>query len=174
MENPSQENSVWYRWSAPPNMIVYVDCNLQTFIYAGSGLNNLTLLGNSHFIAAKGQTYYIALSGPPSLFTLTLMAALLPSNDLEQNLISFGQGASYRFYNLGAGKEENLSTNDYSVYWSWTAPATNLILSFDNSVSGPEWPIQHLLASPVGEFRLSLNGQPFAQNTLNPGQNWTL
>ncbi|HQL77284.1 MAG TPA: chitobiase/beta-hexosaminidase C-terminal domain-containing protein [Verrucomicrobiota bacterium] len=173
LENPSQENSVWYRWSAPTNMIVYVDCNLQTFIYSGSGLNNLTLLGNNHFIAARGQTYYIAVSGPPSLFTLTLMAALLPSNDLEQNLISFGQGASYRFYNLGAGKEENLSTNDYSVYWSWTAPATNLVLSFDNAVSGPEWPLQHLLCSPVGEFRIYLNGQLFAQNVLAPGQNWT-
>jgi hypothetical protein len=102
------------------------------------------------------------------------MAALLPSNDLEQNLISFGQGASYRFYNLGAGKEENLSTNDYSVYWSWTAPATNLILSFDNSVSGPEGPLQHLLASPCRRVPGLSQRTTVCPNTLNPGQNWTL
>ena len=137
------QSSVWYRWTAPSNGTVTLDCEPAyqsvVAVYSGSELSNLVQIasqsgaGSLTFTTEAGASYYIAVDEyyyGSSDFTLRLRASHAPTNDDFTNAISLsGALLSVAGSNVEATREPGepahataFSAAD-SVWWRWTAPS---------------------------------------------------
>jgi hypothetical protein len=143
-EPAAHQRSVWYRWTAPTNLIVYVACERQTYIYTGENVSALNPIGERVFSAVAGQTYQIAVCGGPSEFTLTLNGALPAYNDHFALAMSLPGTNAASFYTYASSVEtvDQPTTNSYSVWWTWrSGNSTNLYL-YPDTRHGPDDPVQ--------------------------------
>jgi hypothetical protein len=141
--------SVWYRWTAPSNVIAAVEIapvyGSELRVYSGTALSNLVLVAGDvatsivAFPAEAGRDYYFSVDdyyGIPGNFTLTLRAARTPTNDSFANAVVLnGLPANV----LGSNREASLESGEpshfeESVWYRWVAPSNaHYVLSIENS-----------------------------------------
>lgn len=156
-------SSVWFQWTAPANGRVTFSTAGSSFdtvlaVYTGSSLRNLSKIAANNdaafndktsrlqFLAAAGQTYYLALDGlrgESGNYFLSATGALLarPGND---NILSRSNlGSSSTFLVNNSVLEATAETGEpplagtpptRSVWYSWTAPSSGS-LSLDSGGS---------------------------------------
>lgn len=143
-EPPSHDKSVWYTWTAPTNLVVYVACELPVYVYTGDNVSALNPIGEKVFSAVGGQTYRIAVCGGPSEFTLTLNGALPAFNDNYNSAIALSTANPVSFYTYASSVESHdlPTTNSYSVWWTWTSGISSNLYVYPDSKPGPDDPVQ--------------------------------
>lgn len=143
-EPPAHEKSVWYTWTAPTNLIVYVACERPVYVYTGDNVSALNPIGEKVFSAVGGQTYRIAVCGGPSEFTLTLNGALPAYNDNFNSAIAISAAGSVSFYTYASSVEsyDQPTTNSYSVWWTWTSGNSSNLYVYPDRKPGPDDPVQ--------------------------------
>jgi hypothetical protein len=165
-EPPAHEKSVWYSWTAPTNLIVYVACGLPVYVYTGDNVSALNPIGEKVFSAVAGQTYRIAVCGGPSEFTLTLNGALPPYNDNYNSAIALSGANPVSFYTYASSVEsyDQPTTNGYSVWWTWTSGNSTNLFVYPDSKRGPDDPVQdqypRFFASEIRVIESSPDGPP--------------
>jgi hypothetical protein len=139
------ERSVWYNWTAPTNLIVYVACELSVYVYSGDNVSALNPIGEKVFSAVGGQTYRIAVCGGPSEFTLTLNGALPAYNDNYNSAIGLSAANPVSFYTYASSVEsyDQPTTNSYSVWWTWTSGNSSNLYIYPDRKPGPDDPVQN-------------------------------
>ncbi len=163
--------SVWYRWTAPRSGLVFFDTAESNFdtilaVFTGDALDALTVVGATDdsapdgssmvsFQPSAGTTYSIAVysRGVPLVtdrFTIrwAYIPGAAPANDnfAQAQQLSGDVGSVYGV-NFGATREpgefSHASTNTIgaSVWYSWTAPASGIVIfdalgsSFNNRLA---------------------------------------
>ncbi len=157
----SGNGSVWYRWTAPQNMLLHLDTcagsgGTKVQLWRGTAVNSLTEVqprsdtpncdgfspGDRRvFNVAAGSTYAISVIeyADDSTFTLALAAALSPPNDNFAAAQDLGQQLNVDVDGTTVGATLEPGEPDYfggvgdgeSVWYRWTAPKRTRIW-FDN------------------------------------------
>ncbi len=135
-------NTLWWSWTAPetgPVHLGFGNDGTVAEVFAGNSLTNLNLVASNpnaddfSFIANAGNTYQISLdtesNSTPGIVTATLTQLSEPPNDDFTNaFILWGSPVQTTGTNLGAtlepGEPNQDGSNAASVWWKWTAPAT--------------------------------------------------
>ncbi len=160
--------SVWYRWTAPSNVIAAVEIapigGGELRVYSGTTLSNLVLVAGDTatsivaFQAEAGRDYYFSVDdyyGYPGSFTLTLRSARGPTNDNFANAVVLnGLPLSV----LGSNREASLEPGEpshfeESVWYRWVAPSNgDYVLSIEG---GSPLPYHSFLVTPYTGTSLS-------------------
>jgi hypothetical protein len=180
-EPAGSTNSVWYRWTAPDNLLVWASCQQPFQLFTGESLNNLTLIDGKSFSARQGQVYHFAVGGGPGQFTLNLAALKPPSNDWRSQAITLTNGNLANFYTAGAGvdADDMPTTNNYSVWFQWdSGTSTNLTVTFGNlgidieylfrASGGQQYPLDFRLYAPTGMVADACGGLSCAHWAVTP------
>lgn len=146
-------SSVWFQWTAPANGRVTFSTAGSSFdtvlaVYTGSSLRNLSKIAANNdaafndktsrlqFLAAAGQTYYLALDGlrgESGNYVLSATGALLdrPGNDNILSRSNLGSPSTFLVNNsvleatAETGEPSLAGTPPTrSVWYSWTAPSS--------------------------------------------------
>jgi hypothetical protein len=160
--------SVWYRWTAPSNVIAAVEIapiyGGELRVYSGTALSNLVLVGGDFaasivaFPAEAGRDYYFSVDdyyGHPANFTLTLRAARSPTNDnFTSAVVLDGLPVNVAGSNREASLEPNEPSHfEESVWYRWVAPSNgHYVLSIE---SGYPFPYRSFLVTPYTGTSLS-------------------
>ncbi|HZQ47188.1 MAG TPA: hypothetical protein VFC07_09260, partial [Verrucomicrobiae bacterium] len=135
-------NTLWWSWIAPETgrvQLGFADDGTVAEVFTGDSLTNLTLVASNPntneltFLAIAGNTYQISLdtasNRTPNIVSTTLIQMSEPPNDDFKNaLVLSGSPVQTTGINLGAtlepGEPNLYGNNAASVWWKWTAPAT--------------------------------------------------
>ena len=135
-------NTLWWSWIAPETgrvQLGFADDGTVAEVFTGDSLTNLTLVASNPntneltFLAVAGNTYQISLdtasNSTSSIVSTTLTQTSEPPNDGFKNaVILSGSHVQTTGTNLGAtlepGEPSPGGSNAASVWWKWTAPAT--------------------------------------------------
>ena len=173
----SADASVWYSWTAPAAGGVAVSIGENYYgghpfgVYRGDSLSNLISRGESiygfyavNFVAHKGEKYYMEATGfsdeiPDGFgpFTLSIVQTPAPANDDFTNRIALsGTSVSATGSNVAATVEPGEPGTSPSVWWTWTAPGTEVffIPSVQCARAGPtifavRWQVQFQICNSL-------------------------
>lgn len=140
-------NSVWWEWTSPYSGWVEFDVHGSEVPTSGRileganlrALETIALTTNTRFLAAKGTTYFISLSGinGRSSFTLRESRPVAPNDSFEEALVLHGESVTTSFHNWLAttqpGEPDSLS---HSLWWAWTAPRSGWVTGIEHLFAG--------------------------------------
>ena len=132
------QRSLWWRWTAPSTGAVLVNAGEAGLgVFSGSRVSQLTALpsiysdGVLRFQAQRGSVYYI--KAVPTFFTWHGNLVITPApvnDDFSHRIHLTGANFTLTVSNLTSSVEVGEPTHlaPGSLWWTWTAPSTGLLL----------------------------------------------
>ena len=181
-ETPSR--TLWWCWLAPSNGAYTVSSEGTDFsealaVYAGSGLNDLTLVGSQRygsagllhqatFRATEGTIYFVSIGGDNEIAGEAVVevrpANAPPNDDFENRILLTGLNPTASASNVEATTQPGENSGGLvvplpvppagaSVWWSWIAPISGV---FSVSTKGSSFQNSHTVYTDTNLSTLNL------------------